>query len=533
MDSFDNLARIFFIFSVLLVFLCPEPAFSDHITVGGNVSGTWASDTVFVTGDLLVPDGEMLLIEEGTSIIFNGVYDFKVDGSLQAYGVPENIIRFTMADTTGFGIDTISGGGWEGIRFDHNGPGNDSSIFVHCRFEFGKIVNPDPAIGNGGAISVAGYNNVRISHCIFSENFATYNGGAIYLDSANVMIEHSSFYRNRAGLSVAPYGYGGAICSDHSNPEIWWNIFEENSSTGVGGGLAVRFNDCNVYNNIFSGNSSALGGGLGVLHIDEIYHRIDNNLLVENSAVFFGGGVASLDASPYYINNTIAFNTAVYGGGFYCKDSVSPDFYNTIIWGNSAAVGSQGYLFEVYSQADFFNCDIQDGPMAFGGSGGGEAFLGAYEACIDENPQFMGNGDYPYALSDDSPCYDAGTADTTGFLLPYFDLAGNPRVSHAFIDMGAYEIVWVSVKDHADADGLIVWPNPTYGKFKIQRAKGKVELNSVQVYSLSGQLVGNWNPEPGTPNPEFDINYLPDGIYLIRIGLEDAVITKPIRKISR
>jgi predicted outer membrane repeat protein len=160
---------------------------------------------------------------------------------------------------------------------------------------------------------------VRISNCLFQENFATYNGGAVYLDSANIMINRSLFTFNRAGLGVAPWGYGGAICSDNSNPGIFWNIFENNSSTGVGGGLAVRFTDCPVYNNVFTGNYSALGGGFGFLHITECIHRISCNMIAENAATYFGGGVANLDVSPVYINNTIAFNQSVYGGDFIAR----------------------------------------------------------------------------------------------------------------------------------------------------------------------------------------------------------------------
>jgi hypothetical protein len=504
--------RQFLLFCFILVI---GHVHADNITVQGEISGQWVYDTVFIAGDVTVPTGEYVMIHPGVLVVFQGVFEFRVEGAVRAIGAPDDLIRFTMADTVGFSIDTVPGGGWEGIRLDNILPENDSSIFNHCLFEFGKVVDTSAEAGSGGAVFVNGWNMVRISQCTFSNCFARFNGGAIYLDSANIAIDHCSFNKNRAGLAVSPWGYGGAICSDHSSPEIWWNVFEENTSTGVGGGLAVRFTDCNVYNNIFSGNSSGLGGGLGVLHITDILHRINNNLVVNNSAVYFGGGVASLDASPYYINNTIAHNDAIYGGGFYCKDSVSPDFYNTIIWGNTAAVGPQGYLFEVYSQADFFNCDVQGGPAEFGGSGGGEAFFGAYDSCIDEDPLFQGLAPHPYILYGDSPCVDAGSADTTGFFLPLMDLAYNPRIWPSVIDMGAYEFFVERTVEAGHTGDITIYPNPTTGKFKVQSSEFKVELNSVEVYSLSGQLLETWNLEPGTWNLEFDISELPVGIYFI------------------
>lgn len=518
---------------------------ADQVTVQGPVSGNWSADTVFVAGDLLVPDGTVLSINPGVRVIFTGVFDLKVEGALHAVGLPGDSIRFTMADTTGFSNDTIAGGGWGGIRFDSNRASNDSSLFAFCRMEFGKVVNPDPASGNGGAIFINNFHKVRISSSFFSDNFATYNGGAVYLDSASVLIHDCFFTRNSCGLDVAPWGYGGAIGSDNSSPDIRWNVFTGNSSTGIGGALSVRYTDCDIYNNFFLGNHSALGGALGVLHIPECTRRVNNNLIAENTALFFGGGVASINASPYYINNTITGNAATYGGGFYCKDSISPDFYNTIIWGNMAAVGSQGYLFEVYSQADFFNCDVEGGPSLFGGSGGGEAFFGAFEACIDQNPRFPGTGEHPYALAEDSPCYDAGTADTTGFLLPETDLAGNPRHSHGFIDIGAYEVMWTGVEARERGSGeageqgrLDVWPNPTRGKFKVHPpaggSKGKVEFQSFELIDIYGNLSETRNLEPWNPGTlEFDISHLPDGIYMLGVYSNGEVAAAKIIKISR
>ncbi len=506
---------------------------ADNITVSGEVSGNWNYDTVFVTGNLAIADGNTVIISPGSVIVFTGSFDFQVAGSIHAAGTPTECIKFLCSDTSGFHIDTIPGGGWGGIRFDSNRLSNDSSIFDHCSFEFAKVVSEEIPAGSGGAISINNFDKVRISHCRFENNFARYNGGAIWLDSANIIISYSVFNGNRAGLSVAPWGYGGAVCSDNSSPEVFWNIFENNSSTGVGGALAVRFTDCNVYNNIFTGNFSALGGAFGFLHIPECTHRINTNLIAENASEFFGGGVANLNASPIYINNTIVFNESIYGGGFYCKDSVSPDFYNTIIWGNTAAVGTQGYLFEVYSQADFFFCDVQDGPMQFGGSGGGEAFFGAFESCLDEDPDFLDSGDHPYSLEDSSPCINSGSTDTTGFYLPETDLLQNPRVFYDIIDIGAYEVMWSGTGKESTGETLVISPNPTSGKFRVQSSEFKVELRSVEVYSLNGQVLEKWNLVPGIRDLEFDLSHLPDGVYFIRMRYDEKEKAAPVYKVSQ
>jgi predicted outer membrane repeat protein len=527
----------------LLYALCSMHFYTlaDHITVQGEVSGEWNADTVLVTGDLTVPDGQNLLIQPGTVVIFQGSFAMNVEGSVTAMGEAGDRIIFRVADTAGFSVDSIPDGGWRGIRFDHNRNSNPASVFEHCNFSFGKMVSDDPLTGNGGAICVRAYNKVSIVHCLFEDNYAAYNGGAIALDSADIVIHHTVFTRNRCGMDIAPWGYGGAVSSDNSSPDLRWNVFTYNSSTGIGGALSVRYVDCPVYNNVFSGNFSALGGALGVLHIPEINHRISNNLFAGNTALYFGGGIATINASPVYINNTITDNSATYGGGFYCKDSISPAFYNTIIWGNMAAVGPQGYMFEIFSQADFYFCDVEGGPSLFGGSGGGEAFSGAFEDCIDTLPGFMDFAQYPYSLSSQSPCIDAGSVDTTGFMLPSTDLAGNPRVSHGIIDMGAYEFLFVGVKERpGNAAAVKAWPNPTAGKFKVQSSKFKeeifkfkVEVEIVEMVDHSGRVweVKATNFDTGVV--EIDISHLPDGIYLVRFIDGQIRFSEKILKISR
>jgi predicted outer membrane repeat protein len=513
---------------------------ADHITVSGEVAGTWSADTVQVAGDINIPDGEVLQINPGTVVQFLGSFEFSVEGSIDATGSQNDSIYFMIADTSGFHNDSVQDGGWKGIRFAHVRQSNETSVFSYCRFAFGKNINEDLLSGNGGAMSVRDYDKVIIDRCCFADNYAIYNGGAVALDSADISITNSLFIRNRSGLTIAPWGYGGAVCSDNSSPEIRWNIFSGNSSTGVGGGLSVRYKDCNVYNNIFTGNVSGLGGGICVLHIPEISHRVNNNLVAGNTAVYFGGGVATMDANPVYINNTIAYNTATYGGGFYCKDSISPDFYNTIFWGNTAAVGPTGYLFEVYSQADFFNCVVEGGPVLFGGSGGGEAFFGAYEQCIEMDPEFKGDGEYPYELSWDSPCYDAGAGDTTGFMLPEYDLAGNPRLSHSAVDMGAYEIVWIGVGENPQLDEQVrIWPNPTTGKFQVPNSKFQIYSGSnnikkqIEVLDLNGKVVLSLDNLGTGDQIEIDISHLPPGIYMVRISTGNSIITKKLLKVSR
>lgn len=472
---------------ILLVFsLVMNPAIAESITVSGQVSGNWLADTVLVAGALTIDAGAMLTIDPGVLVMFRGPHPVSVNGVIRALGEEDNMIRFTIDDTTGFHIDSLSMGGWGGIRF-HGTSSSDSSLFDHCTFSFGKAVNEDSLLCNGGALNIIDFDRVRISNCLFTKNFASLNGGAVYLKNAAIIIRDCEFEGNSCGPGDYPWGYGGAVCADSADMLVFGCLFENNSSTGVGGAVAVRFHDATVNNSIFQYNYSALGGAIGYLHYYDYSRSQCNNLVVNNSSAFFGGGVANIDAGPMYVNNTIADNFSTYGGGFYCKDSLPPTLVNCILWGNTASgPGPQVYLWDALSSANFFNCDVEGGPSLFAGSG----TVTIYEQCIDLDPQFA-EGYYWFDFW--SPCFDAGNPDTSGLHLPGTDLGGMPRIMEhtGIIDMGCYEAAWSGIGDEEQGNGdlhLVVFPNPS-SAFRIRVVSDRCQPAYAFLSDLSGRII--------------------------------------------
>ena len=99
------------------------------IYVSGDVSGVWSADTVMVIGDLTIPDGEVLTIDPGTYIEFQGHYKFNVQGQILAVGSEQDSIYFTAINHDE---------GWHGIRFDNTPATNDSSKFYYCSLKYGR-----------------------------------------------------------------------------------------------------------------------------------------------------------------------------------------------------------------------------------------------------------------------------------------------------------------------------------------------------------------------------------------------------------
>ena len=146
--------------------------------------------------------------------------------------------------------------------------------------------------------------------------------------------------------------------------------------------------------------------------------------------------LVTADGAAVLINNTIVNNSCtVSGGGIFVNTSPTPLLINNIIYGNTP---SQVDLLTV-SSLSFYNCLIEGGKEGFTG----EEFTGAYENCIDADPQLVGLNDYH--LQNTSPCIGAAIdsilVGSTMYYCPSTDFEGNPRPNPlgTMPDIGAYE----------------------------------------------------------------------------------------------
>ena len=455
----------------IVVMLLAATASADTIP-GGEVSGAWTTSgsPYLITGEIDVPAGATLTIEPGVEVRFQGYYMFLVHGQLLAVGAEADSIVFHAEDP---------GTGWHGLRFlDTAASGQPVSELAYCRIQDGRAYGSCPA-NTGGGIYL-NHARTEIRHCLITGNEATsgagsWGGGGIACDySSEVIITDCHIVGNSTG------GDGGGIYLYWSAPTIHDNVITNNSATRGAGISALMYSAADIRGNEISGNTGTavyLSGSAAWLVNNRIENnggsgidcylcdaRIIGNLLAGNDA-YRGGGIKMTGCDPWITNNTIADNTASQGGGIFATFHFVgvivpslPVLTNNVVYGNAAGSGDQIYL-NSNCVATLRYCNVQD--LEIGGVTG---TVNLVEGNVDLAPLWVGSGDHPYALGDDSPCLDTGTPDCSALDLPEMDLMGHERVTGGCVDIGAYEFAaGVPVPDvalPAAVELLPGYPNP-------------------------------------------------------------------------
>lgn len=83
------------------------------------------------------------------------------------------------------------------------------------------------------------------------------------------------------------------------------------------------------------------------------------------------------------------------------------------------------------------------------------------------------------------------------------------------------------------AERVVVYPNPSSGKFKVHCAIPGSGLQRAELSDLNGKILNEWFPGiNGTSETlELDISHLPSGIYFIRVSFDNQMIVKKLSKL--
>ncbi len=366
--------------------------------------------------------------------------------------------------------------------------------------------------------SRAGWAGVVRSNNVEALEMKDFNVENIHTDSA-----FSIFYSNKILLEdilLKNYNYNGfAIAASQG---IIHNVWADSLNVtleveGQGASMPI-FIDMGSYriSNIAITNSVIPGGRAfqyGNALSDDDFVTI-NNLLVANCSYtpldwnsttvgFIGENIAQMKVNNMTIvNNTNNWPTLVIRGDVKIRNSII-DNPNTpceiyLLRASEPPTPGISALDIDYSLVrgglDALYTDFEDGWTLTWG-----------DNMLDEDPGFAGGDESlwsSYFLAEDSPCIDAGVADTTGFYMTAMDLNDCERVYGSTVDLGCFEYGSpVANNDNHDIEvahnNIMIYPNPAQLnsglkgvstiEFTLPGAKAK-DIK-VGVYNLKGQKV--------------------------------------------
>jgi hypothetical protein len=279
--------------SLIMVFILVFNIKGQTIVPEGNVNGIWTitGSPYQIAGNITVPAGETLEIQAGVKVEFQGYYKLLVYGKLQALGEKNNMIHFTVNDTTGFWNDTVNDGAWNGIELRDNN--SDLSVIDYCKMEFVK------------------------SSVFYSSSYM------------KIVFKNNIIYNNKEGLDLH-YGYA-IIFSEESNIYILNNkVFNNYYSFYFGNINNLVFSNNLVYNN--NGGINASADVFGILSNSTICNNKHtglnltlSNLYIYNCIIYGNSGWFNNDGKQCYFDwGTYNFYNCDIQNISYCENPGTP-----------------------------------------------------------------------------------------------------------------------------------------------------------------------------------------------------------------
>lgn len=270
------------VFSVLCVLCWVESSWAvnrmvprDHPTITEALAAARSGDTIWINGGTYSQSsGETfpLVLKSGVNLTGAGMHCTIVDAS----GSGQSVVALSGA------VVTVS------------------PVISELQLRGGGAAGAD-----GGAISLSGNSGspVTVQKCLVQFNTAD-RGGAAWVDSARLRIEHSELRGNSAlllGGCVAAWGWG-------SHVEIVSSTLTQNTcETGTGGAVYVGSgNNVTIQGSTLSANQAQIGGALAVEGTLVMHRNPENGLSVvrENIASIRGGGLWAFPGASVSIEQT-------------------------------------------------------------------------------------------------------------------------------------------------------------------------------------------------------------------------------------
>ena len=348
----------------------------------GELNGVFNAGRYSINGDIYIEAGDSLILEPGVLFLFNGYYNFTINGYLSAIGTVDDSIYLQPINSTGI---------YKSIKFNYNFVQNINNELRYCKIE--------GAYESGIRCD---FSSIAMFNCTITQNHSNFGGG-IYCSNSTVYISSSNITQNTADSSG-----GGIYCIDAQNFVIENCDVTQNYAEDEGGGYQIlNSSNVSIQNCIVNDNIANNGGGINLKYSNSV---IKQTVISNNSTSSTGGGIRCLYSNPLIQNCSIIENT----DGMHIINS-DPIVKNCIFEGNNPYGIYISYSSNpLLSYCDFFN--------NWGGNFQGQLpqYIGQLitinvngDSCdtyinIFENPLFVDPINRDYHLLQNSPCIDAG-----------------------------------------------------------------------------------------------------------------------------
>lgn len=298
---------------------------TDGSNISGNLSGIWLSqfNPYNVTDDVLIPEGNELVIQPGVEINFGSGTRLTVNGKLTANANVDTDDPIIMTSSST----------WEGIRIVGS---TQPNLIQGCEISNSNLCAI--AIENGSVVDI-------IENKIFN-NSSLAVGAAIDVSSSDDVLISKNIIANNTSTNLV-----GGIGAIDSAIEISNNIVVNN--TGTYGAFCLKNgSDALIVNNTIANNESTNGTPYLFFLFNAIPTFI-NNIIIDNGTMFFapfgdpditytcitGGftGTGNIDADPLFVEPSQGDGNSFDGlnacwwlqDGSPCIDAGNPDaMYN-------------------------------------------------------------------------------------------------------------------------------------------------------------------------------------------------------------
>lgn len=290
---------------------------------------------------------------------------------------------------------------------------------------------------NGGGMWARGAVMTMATNTL-QENSADYVGGGIYMDcwEGVTLVDGNSFISNTAWT-------GGGANIDSGDVTVVHNTFQGNSALGGGavrgGGLNIEYGTVLLISNKFQGNfANDHGGAISIAEGGSM--SLDGNLILDNSAGGYGGGLSSKGAVAAQ-NDIIADNSAVWEAVSVTGGTLSARHWTLVNNGKYALTTNGGLVLMTNTIVASHTAGGLAGPSIYAHrtlffDSGVTCSAGAScTGSIWGDPLFRSLEGKDYHIGSGSPAIDRGV--NAGVIT---DVDGEPRPMRAGYDLGADEV---------------------------------------------------------------------------------------------